>query len=78
LFRILDSNKDGLITADDWKRSIHFDQNNNKFKELLHFIRQKKYTLSKIISILGLEGLRKVNQFTLKTGLLKLWPSLSE
>jgi hypothetical protein len=44
----------------------------------LHFIRQKKYNLSRILSILGLEGVRRVNIFTLKNGLLKLWPGVSE
>lgn len=78
LFRILDNNKDGLITLSDWKASISFSQNNAKFKELLQFIRQKKYNLSKILTILGLEGVRKVNILTLKNGLLKLWPNASE
>lgn len=78
LFRILDNNKDGLITLDDWRANIQFAQNNAKFKELLQFIRHKKYNLSKILSILGLEGVRKVNVFTLKNGLLKLWPSTTE
>jgi len=27
---------------------------------------------------LGLEGIRKTTVFTLKTGLIKLWPELSE
>jgi hypothetical protein len=67
-----------LITLDDWKANIQFSQNNAKFKELLHFIRQKKYNLSRILSILGLEGVRRVNIFTLKNGLLKLWPGVSE
>jgi hypothetical protein len=74
----LDSNKDGLITLDDWKVSVHFSHNNAKFKELLQFIRQKKYNLSRILSILGLEGVRKVNVLTLKSGLLKLWSTLTE
>jgi hypothetical protein len=78
LFRILDNNKDGLITLDDWKANIQFAQNNAKFKELLQFIRHKKYNLSKILSILGLEGVRKVNIFTLKSGLLRLWPGATE
>lgn len=74
----MDSNKDGLITLDDWKSNIHFSQNNAKFKELLHFIKQKRYNLSKILTILGLEGIRKVSIFTLKNGLIKLWPGVSE
>jgi hypothetical protein len=44
----------------------------------LQYLKQKKYTLSKILSILGLEGVRKVSIYTLKAGLLKLWPSLSD
>jgi hypothetical protein len=44
----------------------------------LQFLKQKKYNLSKILSILGLEGVRKVSIYTLKAGLLKLWPSLSD
>jgi hypothetical protein len=44
----------------------------------VHFIRNKRYSLSKVISLLGLEGARKVNIFSLKNGLIKLWPGLSE
>ena len=44
----------------------------------MQYLKQKKYTLSKILSILGLEGVRKVSIYTLKAGLLKLWPSLSD
>jgi hypothetical protein len=44
----------------------------------LQYLKQKKYNLSKILSILGLEGVRKVSIYTLKAGLLKLWPSLSD
>ena len=78
MFRILDNNKDGLITLDDWKASVQFSQNNAKFRELLQFIRAKRYNLSKILSILGLEGVRKVSVFSLKNGLMKLWSNLSE
>lgn len=74
----MDNNKDGLITLDDWKASVQFSQNNAKFRELLQFIRAKRYNLSKILSILGLEGVRKVSVFSLKNGLMKLWSNLSE
>jgi hypothetical protein len=67
-----------LITLDDWKASIQFTQNNAKIKDLLRFIRQKKYNLSRILSILGLEGVRRVNIFTLKNGILRLWPGVTE
>ena len=66
LFRILDSNKDGMITYDDWNRNIHFDHQNAKFKELVNFLRNKKYNLSKVLGLLGFEGVRKVTVFCLK------------
>lgn len=77
LFRILDNNRDGLITIDDWKRSINFDSN-PKFRELQQYLRSKRYSISQIMALLNLEGVRKTTVFTLKTGLLKLWPALNE
>lgn len=77
LFRILDSNKDGFITAQDWKTNMHFDHNNPKFLQLLQFIHQKKYNLPKILAVLGLEGVRKTTVYKLKNGLLNLYPGLS-
>ena len=78
MFRILDNNKDGLVTFEDWNKNVSFDHNNVKFRELVAFIKQKKYNLSKILSVLGLEGIRKVTSIKLKEGLLKLWPALAE
>lgn len=42
------------------------------------FLHQKRLTLSKVLSLLGLEGIRKVTSFKLKDGLLRLKPDLSE
>lgn len=77
LFRIMDNNKDGLITLEDWSKNIIFDQNNRLFRELIGFLRQKKFGLSKVLSLLGLEGIRKVSAFKLKDGLLNLKTDLS-
>lgn len=74
----MDNNRDGLVTPEDWNKNVSFDHNNTKFKELVAFIKQKKYTLSKVLSLLGLEGIRKVSAFKLKEGLLKLWPGLAD
>jgi len=74
----MDNNKDGLITIDDWNKNINFEHNNSKFKELLNFVKLKKYSLTKIMSTLGIEGVRKISNYTLKEGLKKLWPALKE
>jgi hypothetical protein len=66
------------VTIDDWRNNIHFDHSNPKFVQLLGFIKKQKLTPSRLLTILGLEGVRKVNVFTLKNGLLKLWNSLAE
>ena len=55
-----------MVTWDDWHRNIHFDHQNGKLKELINFIRTKKYTMSKVISLMGFEGVRKISVFTLK------------
>lgn len=73
LFRILDNNKDGFITLDDWKQTIKFETNNHILKKLLKFLHSKKYTVSKVCNILGLEGVKKINIFSLKNGFLKLY-----
>lgn len=78
LFRIMDSNKDGMVTLDDWTSNIHYDHQNAKFKELTAFLRGKKYSMSKVLQLLGFEGIRKVSFFSLKEGLLNLWPGTSE
>ena len=57
LFRILDNNRDGLITIDDWRRSINFDSN-PKFRELQQYLRGKRYSITQILSILNLEDRR--------------------
>ena len=77
LFRVLDSNRDGLVTPDDWAKSVHFE-NNGKFRDLVQHIKKKKYGIGKVLSLLELEGVRKVAAFTLRNGLKKLWPALSD
>ena len=46
-------------------------------KQLLSFIRNKKYNMAKVLSLLGFEGVRKVSVFSLKDGLLRLWSGCS-
>lgn len=53
LFRIMDSNKDGMITWEDWSKNIHFEENNNKMKELVSFLRNKRYSMSKVLGLLN-------------------------
>jgi|JI6StandDraft_1071083.scaffolds.fasta_scaffold208245_1 hypothetical protein len=74
----MDNNKDGVITLEDWTKNINFDQNNRLFRDLIEFLKQKKYVLSKVLSLLGLEGIRKVSSLKLKDGLIRLKPDLTE
>jgi hypothetical protein len=74
----MDSNRDGMVTWDDWHKNIHSDHNNAKYKELLGFLRDKRYTVSKVLGLLGFEGVRKVSVFSLKEGLMRLWPGLND
>lgn len=67
-----------MITVDDWNKNMQFDHNNAKFRELVNYVKVKKLQLSKVLALLGMEGVRKVSVFTLKEGLMKLWPGLSE
>ena len=62
----MDTNKDGLVTWEDWSRNISFNENNDKMKQLISFIRNKKYSLAKVLGLLGFEGVRKVSVFSLK------------
>ena len=55
-----------MVTWDDWHQNIHFDHQNGKLKDLISFIKGKKYNMSKVISLMGFEGVRKVSVFTLK------------
>jgi len=67
-----------MVTWEDWSSNIHFNHNNKKFKELQEYLRSKKYTISKVLNLLGFEGVRKVSVFTLKEGLMRLWSKLSD
>ena len=78
MFRILDSNKDGLVTIDDWRSIIYFDHSNPRFVQLLAHIKKQRLTAGRLLGVLGLEGVRRVSVFTLKNGLLKLWSELNE
>ena len=78
LFRIMDQNKDGLVTWEDWIKNIHFEENNQKMKELVKFIKNKRYGISKVLGLLGFEGVRRVSVFSLKEGLIKIWPGCSQ
>ena len=55
-----------MVTWEDWSSNIQFNHNNSKFKDLQGYIRAKKYSMSKVVSLLGFEGVRKVSVFTLK------------
>jgi hypothetical protein len=65
------------VTIDDWRANVNFDHNNAKFSKLLKFIKQKGISHSKMVGILGFEGVRRVGVFTLKEGLARLWPGVS-
>ena len=67
-----------MITWEDWSSNIHFDHNNAKFKELQEYLKSKRYSMSKVVSLLGFEGVRKVSVFTLKEGLMRLWGKLND
>ena len=67
-----------MITVDDWTKNMSFDHNNAKYRELVNYVKVKKLQLSKVLTLMGMEGVRKVSVFTLKEGLIKLWPGLSE
>jgi hypothetical protein len=74
---LLDFNKDGFVTLDDWNCNIKFD-NNRMLKDFLIDLKKKNYPISKILNLLGVEGVRKVNVYSLKNGLLRLSSTLSE
>ncbi len=47
-------------------------------KDFLIDLKKKNYPISKILNLLGVEGVRKVNVYSLKNGLLRLSSTLSE
>jgi len=47
-------------------------------KELIRFIKNKRYGISKVLGLLGFEGVRRVSVFSLKEGLIKIWPGCSQ
>ena len=49
----MDSNKDGMVTWEDWSRNIQFSENNDKMKQLIAFIKNKRYNMGKVLALLG-------------------------
>lgn len=48
LFRLLDANKDGFVTKDDWKKSIFFDSN-KLIRDTIEIIRRRKYKATAVL-----------------------------
>ena len=53
LFRLLDYNKDGYVTEDDWRRNINFDSN-KLLKDFVNQIKRKNYKMSELLKIMKL------------------------
>lgn len=77
LFRLLDANKDGFVTKDDWKKNITFDTN-YLVKSTVDVLRRKNIKSSAALNLMGLGGISSVDIFTLKGALQKLNPNLNE
>ena len=77
LFRLLDSNKDGLVTKDDWNKNISFD-NNALLKVTIGCIRKKNLKASSALTLMGFAGISKTDIHTLKNALIKVNDSLNE
>lgn len=53
LFRLLDANKDGFVTKDDWRKNITFDTN-TIVKSTIEALRKKNIKASAALKIMGL------------------------
>lgn len=71
LFRLLDANRDGFITKDDWKKNITFDTN-HLVRSVILDIKKKNYKITEALQKMGLEGKSKVDIHTLQKGLKRL------
>ena len=77
LFRLLDSNKDGFVTREDWNKNINYDTN-TLIKETVELIRKKNHQPTQLLKIMGLEGVSKVDVHLLKEGLQKINGNLTD
>lgn len=71
MFRLLDANKDGFVTKDDWQKNITFDTN-YLVRSTVEALRKKNIKATAALKIMGLEGISSVDVFTLKSSLQKL------
>lgn len=77
LFRLLDQNKDGLVTRDDWEKSIDFDTN-DLIKSTVELLRRRNYSASVALKKMGLEGMSSVGVHNLRESLQKINDKLSD
>ena len=71
LFRLLDANKDGFVTKDDWKKNIAYDTN-KLIRSTIDMVRRRKYKPGVALEKMGLAGISHVDVHTLKSALQKL------
>lgn len=77
MFRLLDANRDGFVTKDDWQKNITFDTN-YLVKSTVEVLKRKNIKATAALKLMELEGISSVDVFTLKSALQKLNSSLSE
>jgi Ca2+-binding EF-hand superfamily protein len=73
---LLDANKDGLITRDDWKKNITFDTN-HLVRSVILDVKKKNYKITEALQKMGIEGKSQVDIHTLQKGLKKLSDQLT-
>lgn len=77
LYRLLDVNKNGTVSLEEWTQVIKFDANAILAK-VISFIQKEKLTVTNIINKMGISGLTNVDVFKLQTALKQLCPALND
>ena len=77
LFRLLDSNKDGFITKEDWDKNITFDTN-YLIKSTVELVRKNNFKPAAALKKMGLEGISSIDVHSLREAIQKLNSKLDD
>lgn len=71
LFRLLDANKDGFVTKDDWNKNIAYDTN-KLIRKTIDIVQKRNYKPGVALEKMGLAGIGRVDVHTLQKALQRL------